>query len=74
MDGYTKLVLTLIAIALFILNLQMLRPHGAVVRFDNTPTWGELMDLKDIKDETERRNKIMDIYRRIPFVRVEGSR
>jgi hypothetical protein len=52
----------------------MLRPDAAVAGFlGNGPTWGELMDLKNIGNGAERQKELMEIYRRIPLVRIEGG-
>ena len=74
MDLYSKGVLTVIAVCLVVIALKQWEPkeaHAGV--FDGTPTVGDLMELRDIKDPTKRQEAAQKIMRRVPLVRIQGG-
>ncbi len=74
MDMYTRVVLTVIAVALVGINMQLLSPAPAEAGiFDGTPTRGEMISISKIKDPEQRRQAAMAFHNRIPYVYVQGG-
>ena len=68
-DRYTKLVLTIIAVALTAIAIKLWAP------VTQQPTLGELQSLTAIQDPSSRHNKTRELIERIPIavVRVDGT-
>ncbi len=68
MDGFTKAVLTVIAVALTLIAAKMWAPGEAHAQglFSGAPTVGEFQDAKTPEDKQK-------LFRRIPLVRVQGG-
>ncbi len=76
MDRYTKVVLTVIAVALGVVALRIVEPqeaNAAGFSLASAPTYGDILALRDIKDTTQRKEAYLAILRRIPLVRVQGG-
>jgi hypothetical protein len=73
MNKYTQIVLTIIAVCLIGILIKLWDPTPAYSGFLHYgPTIGDLMDLRNLKDEA-RRKKSEKIIRKIPLVRIHGS-
>ncbi len=73
MDIYTKGILTVIAIALSTIALKLsVVPANAGI-LSQGPTFGDLLDLRSIKDSEELKAARINIYRAVPLVRVQGG-
>lgn len=74
MDAYTKVVLTIIAIA-----LSVIAARGAWIAdaqagmFTQGPTVGDFIAVNDIKDPTQQKEARRKLYHSIPLVRVSGG-
>jgi len=74
MDAYSKMVLTIIAIALVGLNVQTFRSTPAEAGlFDRGPTIGDLEKLENIENDYEREQAENQTILRVPLVRVIGT-
>jgi hypothetical protein len=74
-DRYTRIVLTVIALALVGLNLQLLRPDEAVAeRSSLAPTYAELERALDIDERRGGSEAIDALKERVPVVWVVGGR
>mgnify|MGYP001201134208 CR=1 FL=1 len=75
MDRYSKTVLTIIAIALAAIAIKLWEPRPAqAAMFEaSRPTVGDLMDLRNIKDQQKMQEAAIQITRRVPLVRVHGN-
>ena len=64
MDKYTKLVLTVIAVALVLLNLQLLfQPAPASAAFGSNPaTFGEFRDAEDASTRRDVMDRALLVY------------
>ncbi len=68
-DKYTKIVFTIIAIALCVIAVQLLRGSS----FSNGPTWGDFIALRNIQDPEERKAAHLRLVKGLPLVRVQGG-
>lgn len=68
MDGYSKILLTIIAASLVLIVAKLWEPREAHAQgfLSSAPTIGDFQDAKT----TEQRQKLV---RRIPLVRVQGG-
>jgi hypothetical protein len=74
MDRYTKTVLTIIALALVTLNLQLLHPAPVQAGlFDGAPTVGDSRRVREIEDKEARSKARSALIARIPMVYVWGG-
>ena len=74
MDRYSKIVLTIIAVALAAIAVRLWEPQPAqAAMFESALTLGDLMDVSKIADQTQKNDAALRIMRRIPLVRVHGS-
>jgi hypothetical protein len=74
MDKYTKLVLTVIAVSLIIIAIKLWEPREAHTGpFSSGPTVGDLMALREIKDQAKLAAARDHLIRSIPLVRVQGG-
>lgn len=64
MDRYTKLILTVIAVALCAIAVKL---------FIGAPTVGDLMTLREIKDLKQRRLAQISLVKSLPLVRIQGG-
>lgn len=70
MDTISKVILSVIAIALCAIAFKLYYPGSSV---SGLPTRGDFFALKDIQDPEKRREKHMNLMKSIPLVRVEGG-
>lgn len=74
MDRYTRIVLTVIALALVGLNLQILRPTNAVAELSSlAPTYADLQRALDIDEQRGGEETIEALLERVPIVWVIGG-
>ena len=76
MDRYTKAVLTIIAVSLSVIALRMFEPqeaHAGRAFLSAGPTYGQIVSLREVKDDAERRQAYRAILRRVPLVQVQGG-
>ena len=75
MDRYTKFVLTIIAISLSVIAVKIWEPREARAGvFGGSPTLGDLLSVKDIKDSKNRQKAYKELMSRIPLVWIQGGR
>jgi hypothetical protein len=65
MDRYTKGVLTIIALALIVIA-------GRLVHTRN-PTYGDVLALREIKDNPARKEAYLKLLHKLPLVTVSGG-
>jgi hypothetical protein len=70
MDTYTKVVLTVIAIALCAIAIKLFNPR---LGSSCSPTFGDFMALREIKDPNQRKETRLRLIKSLPLVRVEGG-
>ena len=74
MDVYSKTILTVIAACLIVIAVKQVEPSEAHAGpFDGAVTFGDVMDLQEIKDPTAREEAFKKINRRLPLVRIHGG-
>jgi len=74
MDTYTKVILTVIAIALCAIALKLFNPRfGSSGSPAKSPTFGDFMALREIKDPKQRKETRLRLIKSLPLVRVEGG-
>jgi len=64
-DFYTRAVLTVIAIALFVIAIKLV--------ISSAPTRGDFLNLNNIEDQSENFAKRKDLMMRVPLVWVQGG-
>ncbi|CAN5565878.1 hypothetical protein BH10PLA2_BH10PLA2_36150 [soil metagenome] len=67
MDTYTKSVLTVMAVAL---SLIAIRP---IFEPSRSPTIGDLISLREIKDADKRQYLAMEMRKRIPLAHIQSG-
>lgn len=68
MDRYTKVVLTIIAVALVMISIRLWEPRSANAVFvDSGPTLGDLYRIEQMADEGEREANMGRLADRIPL-------
>lgn len=71
MDNISKTILTVIAVALCVIAFKLFNPGGSFV---GSPTFGDFIALKDIKDPKQRKEAHLRLKQSIPLVRVQGGK
>jgi hypothetical protein len=68
MDRYTKVVLTIIAVALVMISIRLWEPRSANAVFvDPGPTLGDLYRIEQMADEREREATMERLAEKIPL-------
>ena len=70
MDNYSKAILTIIAVALCVIAFKLFSPGSS---FLNTPTFGDFIALREIKDQEQRKEARLKLRKSLPLVRVQGG-
>ncbi len=70
MDNYSKAILTIIAVALCAIALKLFSPGSSLL---NTPTFGDFIALREIKDQEQRKESRLKLIKSLPLVRVHGG-
>lgn len=74
MDKYTKITLTIIAILLSVITIKLtVKRNGTINLFNENVTFGELLDLRNEKDQAKSRETRNNILKNTPIVRVSGG-
>lgn len=72
-DIYTKIILTIIALALSVISIKQLSPVNAdAALFSGGPTVGDIRKLRELP-EGERKEKYQALMDSIPLIRVHGA-
>ena len=67
-DNYTKIVLTMIAVALVLITVRLWEPRDAQAVFTNPgPMLGDLLRIQDMQNERERNETMDQLADRIPL-------
>jgi hypothetical protein len=69
-DTYTKVVLTIIAIALCAIAIKLFNPQ---LGSNGSPTFGDFMEMRQIKDPQQRKETRSRLLKSLPLVRIEGG-
>jgi hypothetical protein len=70
MDNYSKTILTIIAVALCAIAFNLFSRDSS---FSTTPTFGDLIALREIKDPKQRKEARLKLRKSLPLVRVQGG-
>lgn len=70
MDTTSKVIFSVIAVALCAITFKLFSPGGSFV---GAPTRGDFLALKDITDPEQRQEVRLRLMKSIPLVRVEGG-
>ena len=70
MDNIDKAILTFIAVVLCVIAFKLYFPGSS---FSGTPTLGDFIALKEIKDSEQQKEKRLKLMKSIPIVRVQGG-
>lgn len=70
MDNASKVILSVIALALCVIAFKLWLPSGTVV---GAPTYGDFNALRDIHDPQLRKEARLRLMNSIPLVRVQGG-
>ena len=74
MDTYTKTLLTIIAISLTVIAIKLVTPQEANAGvFSSSPTVGDYVALREIKDPAARKKAYFDLLRSVPLIWVQGG-
>lgn len=74
MDTYSKVVLTIIAVALCAIAFNLFIPQLISTRsFAGMPTRGDLSALRDISDGEQRKQALLRLMRNVPLIWVQGG-
>ena len=65
MDNYSKVILTIIAVALCAIAFKIFS--------NNNPTFGDYIALREIKDYEQRKEARLKLIKSLPLVRVQGG-
>lgn len=70
MDNYSKAILTIIAVALCAIAFNLFTRDNS---FSTTPTFGDFIALREIKDPEQRKEAGLKLIKSLPLVRVQGG-
>ena len=70
MDKISKAILTVIAVALCAIAFKLYFPSSS---FSGTPTLGDFIALREIKDPKQRKEKHLNLMKSLPLVRIQGG-
>ncbi len=75
MDKYSKVILTIIAVAVSLIAIKMYFPYVLDRDFahHNLPDYGDFLRLREIHDSTIRNESRSKLIRRLPLVRIQGG-
>jgi len=70
MDKTSKVILTVIAVALCAIAFKLYFPSSS---FSGAPTYGDFIALREVKDPKQRKEKRLNLMKKLPLVRVQGG-
>lgn len=70
MDNYSKAILTIIAVVLCAIAFKLYTLDSSIL---NTPTFGDFIALREVKDEAQRKEVRLKLIKSLPLVRVHGG-
>ena len=75
MDRYTKFVLTIIAIAVSLIAVKLYEiPEANANLFTQGPTYGDLIAIREIKNQDEKKKLYNQLHQQIPLVIVRSGK